>query len=275
MKKRMSIFLTLLLSVGLLTACGSSSGEDAPAKSSTPEAAETESAAPEEETESAAEDTPEATEAPLYKDTMVPYDELEPQKHIVILQNTLHYTRDGFYTEDTAPVAEEIDHNGETVSAYPISCALGFLDQTPAGELTVHKTDESTVAVTAEEFNRMYVIVGDLQSGDAPALYDPSAGTEITDFFYAVTAEGEAIFSIVSGAQYIVKDIVAMVGWDDTKSYTICATDKFHIPVEPDYMAIGDLRGTLSGAVNGSFGDMTIASGKISDVVIVQPLQED
>lgn len=68
-------------------------------------------------------------------------------------------------------------------------------------------------------------------------------------------------------------DLLDMVGWDTDTSYTICATDKFHIPVEPDYIAIGDIRGTLSGAVNGSFGDMTIASGKIGDVVIIQPLE--
>lgn len=273
LKKYVNILLALTLSASLLTACGSSPAQDSAAAdtSGTPEAEETESSTPEAEEES----TPEATEAPLYKDIMVPYDELEPANHIVVLQNTLHYTRDGFYTEDTAPVAEELDYNGQTVSAYPVSCVLNFLNQAPAGELTVTKTDETAMAVSAEDFAGMYVIIDDFQSGNAPVFYNPATGTEITEFFYAVTAEGEAIFSIVSGAQYIVKDIVAMVGWDDTKSYTVCATDKFHIPVEPDYMAIGDLRGTLSGAVNGSFGDMTIASGKISDVVIVQPLQEE
>lgn len=268
MKKQFYMLLAVMLSAGMLSACGTSSAEDssaAPAQSSTPEAKETGSVTAK----------PEETEAPLYKDIMVPYDELEPASHIVILQNTLRYTRDGFYTEDTAPKAEALDYSGQTVDGYPVSCVLDFLNQEPAGELTVTKTDETTMTVSAEDFAGMYVIIDDFQSKNAPVFYNPSTGTEVADFFYAVTAEGEGIFSIVSGAQYIVKDIVAMAGWDDTKGYTICAADKFHIPVEPDYMAAGDLRGTLSGAVNGSFDGMTIASGKISDVVIIQPLQEE
>lgn len=275
MKKQFYILLAVVLSVGMLSACGTSSTKDSSAASadSTLKADGTDSSTPEAEEKESGE--PKETEAPLYKDIMVPYDQLEPASHIVILQNTLRYTRDGFYTEDTAPKAETLDYNGQTVNAYPVSCVLSFLNQAPAGQLTVTKTDETEMTVSAEDFAGMYVIIDDFQSGNAPIFYNPATGTEVTEFLYAVTKEGEGIFSIVSGAQYIVKDIVSMAGWDDTKSYTICAADKFHIPVEPDYMGIGDLRGTLSGAVNGSFGDMTIASGKISDVVIIQPLQEE
>ena len=128
--------------------------------------------------------------------------------------------------------------------------------------------------MTADEFSALYVIIDDWGSGNPPVLYDPETGTEVTDFWYALTDEGEAIFSIVSGHSYPLTDLLDIAGWDTEGEYTICATDKFHIPVTGEFVGVGEIRGTLSGSVNGSFGDLPIASGKISDVVIIQPLQE-
>lgn len=255
MKKLLLAIFILMLSLCLFAACGQSE-----------EAAE----------EAAAEESAEPVIGVdvMYKDVMVPYDELAPADHIVVLQNAVNFNREGFYTEETKPVTENISYQGAEVAAYPISYVTGLLSHECQGDLTVYKKDGSSLTVPAADFNGMYVIIDDFASGNPPTLFNPESGTEVADFFYAVTAEGEGIISVVSNDVFIFKDVVAMMGWDDSASYTVCATDKFHIPVEPDYMAIGELRGSLSGAINGSFGDMTIASGKINDVVIIQPLQE-
>lgn len=283
MKKIVIWMLALTLLTALTAGCGNGSGEKdtgTPVTTAAGEtAAETETAgggdsAKAVTTEAAGTAETETTAAPHYRDIMVPYDELPVQKHLVILQNTLRNPRDGFYTEETAPVPETIAYKDGEVQAYAMDYVLAFLTETPAGELTVTNTAEEAVMVSAEEFAGMYVIIDDFQSGNPPVLVNPDTGLEIPDFFYAVTAEGEGIVSVVTGTQYVVADLLNMVGWDAEASYTICATDKFHIPVEPDYIAIGDIRGTLSGAVSGSFGDMTIASGKIGDVVIIQPLEK-
>ena len=254
MKKLLFVIIGLMLALTLFAACG----QTEPAE----ESAETA-------------DEPVVGVDVLYKDIMVPYDELAPADHIVVLQNAVNFSREGFYTEDTKPVTEDISYQGGTVAAYPIRYVTGLLNQECQGDLTLYKKDGGSLTVTAADFAGMYVIIDDFASGNPPTLFNPESGTEVTDFFYAVTAEGEGIISVVSNDVFIFKDVVAMMGWDDTLSYTVCATDKFHIPVEPDYMAIGELRGSLSGAINGSFGDMTIASGKINDVVIIQVLQED
>lgn len=284
MKKRLIWMLALTLVTALAAGCGNGFGEkDTTAAAATTAneetAAETETAGANGSAGSAAseaEGTAEAetTAAPHYRDIMVPYDELPVRKHLVILQNTLRNPRDGFYTEATAPVPETIAYKDGQVQAYAMDYVLAFLTEKPAGELTVTNMSEEAVMVSAEEFAGMYVIIDDFQSGNPPVLVNPDTGLEIPDFFYAVTAEGEGIVSVVTGTQYVVADLLNMVGWDAEASYTVCATDKFHIPVEPDYIAVGEIRGTLSGAVSGSFGDMTIASGKIGDVVIIQPLEQ-
>ena len=283
MKKVVIWMFALTLLTALTAGCGNGSGEKdtkTPVTTAVGETAEeTETAgggdsAKAVTTEAAGTAETETTAAPHYRDIMVPYDELPVQKHLVILQNTLRNPRDGFYTEETAPVPETIAYKDGEVQAYAMDYVLAFLTETPAGELTVTNTAEEAVMVSAEEFAGMYVIIDDFQSGNPPVLVNPDTGLEIPDFFYAVTAEGEGIVSVVTGTQYAVADLLNMVGWDAEASYTVCATDKFHIPVEPDYIAIGDIRGTLSGAVSGSFGDMTIASGKIGDVVIIQPLEK-
>lgn len=281
MKKTLTLIFTLTLVMAMAAGCGNGSAEKnttaaTEAKADTTAAVSTEPAAAEtDSTESASTEAAETTAAPHYRDIMVQYDELPVQKHLVILQNTLRNPRDGFYTEETAPVPETISYKDSETQAYPVEYVLAFLTETPVGELAVTNTAEETVTVSAEEFAGMYVAIDDFQSGNPPALVNPETGLEISDFFYAVTAEGEGIVSVVTGTQYIVADLLKMVGWDAEASYTVCATDKFHIPVEPEYIAIGDIRGTLSGAVNGSFGDMTIASGKIGDVVIIQPLAKE
>jgi len=256
--KKYLISLILLLSVILVfTACGNNSG--APATSGTP-----------------AGGTPAASEPggtqPTYKETMVPYDQVTKAERIVILQNTLNYSRSGFYTADTKPVTEKIQYKGSSVDAYPLSYTLAFLHNQPKGDLTVTSTTGSTKKISADDFAGLYAII-DFKSDKPPVLYNPKNGTAITDFLYAKTAEGEAIFSVVSGSTYKADEIITKAGFDPKATYNFVATDKFYIPVKPEESAVGEVRGSLSGAINASFPGMTIASGKINDVIFIEAIK--
>ena len=254
MKKILSLLLIILL-VLTLAACGSGNPE------------------PGNETEGG-NNTPPAGEGPkegepTYKEKMVPYDQLEPSERIVLLQNALNFSREGFYTADTKPQTETITYQDNSVEAYSMEYVLAFLNKGVVGEVTVTKTDGSTINLAADELAGMYVIL-DFTSGDAPVLYNPASGTEVTDFFYAVTGAGEAIYSVVSDSIHNAAELLRAVGWDESATYRYVATDKFYIPVEPQERANGEIRGTLSGAINGSFPDLAIASGKINDVLLIE-----
>jgi len=211
-------------------------------------------------------------DAPTYKETMVPFDQLVPAQRIVILQNTINYSREGFYSADNKPAAEDIVYNGDTVAAYPITYALDFLTKGSSGDLTVTNNDGSTKTISAQDFAGLYVII-DFTSDAPPVLYNPESGTELTDFLFATTAEGEAIYSVVSDTIYNAAEVIENVGWDAGATYRYMATDKFYIPVGPEERATGEIRGTLSGAVNGSFPELKIAGGKINDVIYIEAME--
>lgn len=211
-------------------------------------------------------------DVPSYKDTMVPFDELVPGKRIVILQNTINYSRAGFYNADNKPVAEKINYNGDTVDAYPMTYALDFLTKDNAGDLAINNNDGSVKDISAEDFAGLYIII-DFTSDAPPVLYNPDSGRELKDFLYAVTPEGEAVYSIVSGSTHNAAEIIDNVGWAPGETYRYMAADKFYIPVGPMERKTGEIRGTLSGAVNGSFPELTIASGKINDVIYIESME--
>lgn len=241
MKKKLALLLILLLCAGLLAACSGGTEPEPVA------------------------DAPE----PTYKDIMVPFDQLASDNRIVILQNTLNFGYEGFYTEATKPVAEEINYQGATVAAYPITYALGFLNQGSAGTVNVFDTAGVAVEYTAADFAACYVIL-EFDSGLAPVLFNPADGSEIAAFAYALTSEGEAIYSIVADSVHPTADILTAVGWDVAQPYRYVATDKFYITVPVEENTDGELRGTLSGAINGSFPILSIASGKINDIVFIE-----
>lgn len=208
-----------------------------------------------------------------YKDSMVPFDELVSAERIVIIQNTLNFGMTGFYTSETAPVTETISYNGASTEAYPISYTIDFLTNGVKGDVTVTDVDGEEIVYTAEEFKGMYVIV-DFMSGDPVVLYNPTIGTSTT-LAYAVTSEGEGIYSIISDTAHNTGDVLKACGWKTDKAVRLVATDKFYIPVEPEYIEIGELRGTLSGAITASFQDMVIASGKLNDPVYFEVIVEE
>ena len=256
MKKILSLLLIVLL-VLTLAACGGGNreaGNETEGESNAPPAGE----------------GPKEGE-PTYKEKMVPYDQLEPSERIVFLQNALNFSREGFYTAETKPQTQAVSYQSDSVEAYSMDYVLAFLSRGVEGEVTVTKSDGSTVTLAAEELAGMYVIL-DFTSGEAPVLYNPASGTEVTDFFFAVTATGEAIYSVVSDSVHNAAEILNAVGWNETRLTAMWLRIN---SIFPSGRRSGQTEksGTLSGAINGSFPDLAIAGGKINDVLFIELME--
>ena len=219
-------------------------------------------------------DAPVEEEAPKssYKNTMLPFDQLVHTERIVILQNVFNpNAREGFYTRDTRPAAAEIEYNGVGTAAYPINHAVDFLHKGSEGKVVVTKTDGGKAEFSAADFRGMYVII-DWKSDAPPVLYNPTTKSAVTDFAYALTSEGEAIYSVAGNSDHNVNELLAKAGWKTGVSYRFVATDKFHIPVGPEALVTGEIRSGLSGVINGSFPDLSIANGKLNDLLFIEPV---
>jgi hypothetical protein len=214
---------------------------------------------------------PEETTAPLYKDIMVPYSEIQHGKRIIIMQNTLVFSREGVFTEAEAPVAETVSYNGADYNGYPMTAVTKHLTEGVSGDVTVYTTDGTTATVRAEDFEVMKVLIDDFQSGNSPILLAVN-GRAIENFEYAVTANGEVVASIITEQEYNVNEHLQKYGWDNTATYNLVATDVFYIPITPEDYDEGGLRGALSGAINANFPDMIIATGKLNDVVFIEEI---
>ena len=256
MKKLLALIMTLAVAMSMV-ACSS-----APA----------ESTGEEEKKQlpvSSVDDT--SSEAPLYKDIMKPYSELQHGKRIIFIQNTLVFSREGVFTEAETPVAETVSYNGADYNGYPMTATTKHLIEAPAGDVTVYTTDGSTATVKAEDFEAMKVLIDDFQSGNSPVLLAVN-GNAIENFDYAIMPNGEVIASIITEQEYNVNEHLQKYGWDNTKTYNLVATDVFYIPITPEDYDEGGLRGALSGAINANFPDMIIATGKLNDVVFIEEI---
>ena len=214
-----------------------------------------------------------SSEAPLYKDIMKPYAEIQHGKRLVILQNTLVFSREGIMTEAEAPVAETVSYNGADYNGYPMTAATKHLIEGVTGDVTVYTTDGTSMTVAAADFEAMTVLVDDFQSGNSPILLAANLRT-IENFDYAVMPSGEVIFSIITEQEVNVNEYLQKFDWDNTKTYNLVATDVFYIPITPEDYDEGGLRGALSGAINANFPDMIIATGKLNDVVFIEEIVE-
>ena len=255
MKKLLALIMALALAMSMV-ACGSS-----------------ESAAQEEEKKALPVTTPEpeTSAEPLYKDIMVPYSEIQHGKRIIILQNTLVFSRAGVFTEAETPVAETVSYNGAEYMAYPMSAVTKFLIEENSAGVTVYTTDGESSLLTGADFENSKILIDDFQSGNSPIILS-SAGFEIQNFDYALLANGEVIASIITEQEYNVNEHLVKYGWDNTKTYNLVATDVFYIPITPEDYDEGGLRGALSGAINANFPDMIIATGKLNDVVFIEEI---
>ena len=255
MKKFLAVILAAMMAMSLV-ACGSS-----------------EPASSEEEKKQlpVTETNPEETPAPLYKDIMKPYSEIQHGKRIIFVQNTLVFSREGVFTEAETPVAETVSYNGADYNGYPMTAATKHLTEANTGDVTVYTRDGASSTVAAADFEAMTVLIDDFQSGNNPVLMGAD-GTAIENFEYAVMANGEVIASIITEEEYNVNEHLQKYGWDNTKPYNLVATDVFYIPITPEDYDEGGLRGALSGAINANFPDMIIATGKLNDVVFIEEI---
>ena len=257
------IALMLLLSMALsLAACGGAA--EAPAATEKP--AEEKKALPV-ATQPAEEDVPKET---LYKDAMIPFEDIIPAERIVILQNTLNFGREGFYTEETKPVTVEVQLDGQTVAAYKLTYALDFLTFGYENGARVVNASGEVLEFTKEELEGSYVYIEGFQSYTLPVLFNPETQVKVVDFDHLMT-DNEMVISIITEQSRRCMDMFEMVGWDtDTATYHVMATDKFFVPATPENYDDGEIRGALSGSVNGTFPEMVPAQGKINDVVYIE-----
>lgn len=257
------IALMLLLSMALsLAACGGKA--EAPAATEKP--AEEKKALPV-ATQPAEEDVPKET---LYKDAMIPFEDIIPAERIVILQNTLNFGREGFYTEETKPVTEEVNLDGQTVAAYKLTYALDFLTFGYENGAQVVNAAGEVLEFTKEDLEGSYVYIEGFQSYTLPVLFNPATGEKVVDFDHFIT-DNEMVISIITEQSRRCMDMFEMVGWDTTTAtYHVMATDKFFVPATPVDYDDGEIRGALSGSVNGTFPEMVPAQGKINDVVYIE-----
>ena len=216
---------------------------------------------------------PEETAAPLYKDIMVPYGEIQHGKRIIIMQNTLVFSREGVFTEAEAPVAETVSYNGADYNSYQMTAVTKFITggDEAKGPVSIFDTNGAETVMTVEEFNAIKVLIDDFQSGNSPILLKED-GTSVENFDYAILSDGEVVASIITEQEYNVNENLQKYGWDNTATYNLVATDVFYIPITPEDYDEGGLRGALSGAINANFPDMIIATGKLNDVVFIEEI---
>ena len=253
MKKLIALILVLVMALSLVACGGSNSTEE---KKELPVA-----------TQPTEEDVPEET---LYKDAMIPFEELIPAERIVVLQNAVNFGREGFYTEETKPVTEEVVLDGQTVAAYKLTYALQFLTFGYENGAAVVDEAGNETTFTKEELDAAYVYIEGFQSYTLPVVFIPGTDVKVVDFDHLIT-ENEMVVSIITEQSRRCVDMFEMLGWDTTSAtYHVMATDKFFVPATPVDYDDGEIRGALSGSVNGTFPEMVPAQGKINDVLYLE-----
>ena len=252
MKKLIALILVLVMAVSLV-ACG---GADPEEKKELPVA-----------TQPTEGDVPQET---LYKDAMIPFEDLIPAERIVILQNAVNFGREGFYTEETKPVTEAVMLDGAEVEAYKLTYALQFLTFGYENGAKLFNEAGDVLAMTKDELDAAYVYIEGFQSYTLPVVFVPGTDVKVVDFDHLIT-DNEMVISIITEQSRRCVDMFDMLGWDTTSAtYHVMATDKFFVPATPVDYDDGEIRGALSGSVNGTFPEMVPAQGKINDVLYLE-----
>ena len=252
MKKIIALILVLVMALSL-AAC---TGTDTEEKKDLPVA-----------TQPSEEDVPEET---LYKDAMIPFEDLIPAERIVVLQNAVNFGREGFYTEETRPVTEAVMLDGAEVQAYKLTYALQFLTFGYENGAQVVSEAGDILEMTRDELDAAYVYIEGFQSYTLPVVFIPGTDVKVVDFDRLIT-ENEMVVSIITEQSRRCVDMFDMLGWDTTSAtYHVMATDKFFVPATPVDYDDGEIRGALSGSVNGTFPEMVPAQGKINDVLYLE-----
>ena len=266
MKRIVALMLALALCLSLAACGGSAAAPATEAPAATEKPAEEKKALPV-ATQAPEDEVPAET---LYRDAMIPFEELIPAERIVILQNTLNFGREGFYTEATKPVTESVLLDGQSVDAYKLTYALNFLTYGYDGGAQVVNASGEVVEFTKEELEGSYIYIEGFQSYTLPVLFNPTTGAKVVDFDHLIT-DNEMVISIITEQSRRCVDMFALLGWDTVSAtYHVMATDKFFVPATPVDYDDGEIRGALSGSVNGTFPEMVPAQGKINDVVYIE-----
>ena len=206
----------------------------------------------------------------LYRDAMIPFEDIIPAERIVILQNTLNFGREGFYTEETKPVTEAVMLDSAEVEAYKLTYALQFLTFGYENGAKLFNEAGDVLAMTKDELDAAYVYIEGFQSYTLPVVFIPGTDIKVVDFDHLIT-ENEMVISIITEQSRRCVDMFDMLGWDTTSAtYHVMATDKFFVPATPVDYDDGEIRGALSGSVNGTFPEMVPAQGKINDVLYLE-----
>ena len=124
--------------------------------------------------------------------------------------------------------------------------------------------------MTKEELDAAYVYIEGFQSYTLPVVFIPGTDVKVVDFDHLIT-DNEMVISIITEQSRRCVDMFEMLGWDTTSAtYHVMATDKFFVPATPVDYDDGEIRGALSGSVNGTFPEMVPAQGKINDVLYLE-----
>ena len=123
---------------------------------------------------------------------------------------------------------------------------------------------------TKEELEAAYVYIEGFQSYTLPVVFVPGTDVKVVDFDHLIT-DNEMVISIITEQSRRCVDMFNMLGWDtESTTYHVMATDKFFVPATPVDYDDGEIRGALSGSVNGTFPEMVPAQGKINDVIYLE-----
>lgn len=222
-----------------------------------------------------------------YRDIMVPYDDVEKAERIVLLQTALWYTgRDGIYTEAEIAAPEAMDYDGQSVLAFRMSNVTKFLFHTPEGEVTLYDNGGTAVTLSAAEFEALRVIsaqnidgaisyLENFQSSNSIILATEDGSCIMSDFSYAVTAEGEGILSVSAKQEIGTADVLTNVGWGAECACNLVASDKFYVPDPVIDGQRGAVVAPLSGTtINGKILDESIAQGRINDLLYIEKIVE-
>lgn len=222
-----------------------------------------------------------------YRDIMVPYDEVEKAERIVLLQTALWYTgRDGIYTEAEVAAPESMNYDGQSVLAFRMSNATKFLFHAPAGDVTLYDNSGKTVTLSASEFESLRVIsaqnidgalsyLENFQNSNCIILASKDGNCVMSDFSYAVTAEGEGVLSISAKQEIGTANILKNMGWGEECACNLVASDKFYVPDPIVDGQRGSIVAPISGTtINGKILDASIAQGRINDLLYIEKIVE-
>ncbi len=174
-------------------------------------------------------------------------EDLAPSQRIVSLQNSLIYTKKGFYTDSRKPKTQEITYENKQIQAFPLSYALAFLKDGINGTIQVFTTDNEEITIKAEDLANMFVILNNPEDALPPVLYSPSTKISIKNFRYLRTPHKEIIFSHLANEKRSMISLFELAGWETKIPSRIVSTDKFYLQLSAELTFTTELMSNSTG----------------------------